>query len=278
MITISVDPVLAYVGPISLRWYGLIVAAAMAAAIFVALREGLRRGVAEDEIYSLAFWTILSGIVVARLINVAGDWDSYRYSLRSILAFQPDSLTLTGGMAGGVLAGFAYCRLHELPGSRVADVAAPALLTAHAVGRIACLINGSAWGLPTLLPWGIVYTNPGATIPSQLLGVPTQPAAAYEIVWDLIAFGILWRMRSRACQGGTAFLTGLVLYFVGQFFITFLRRDGTVFAGLQQPQLPAIVIALLGLAVLYRMSRGASGSLSPETDANADIDSPHTLH
>ncbi|MCL4369070.1 MAG: prolipoprotein diacylglyceryl transferase [Actinobacteria bacterium] len=277
MITIAVDPVLAYLGPISLRWYGLTVAAAVAVAILIALREGRRRGVPEDDVYSLSFWALLSGIATARLLYVAGDWDNYRYSLRSVVAFQPGGLVLFGGLAGGVLAGIIYCRLRELQSGRIGDVAAPALLLAHAVGRIGAIINGNTWGAPTYLPWGLVYTNPGALVPSQLLGIPTHPIPAYEIIWDFVVFGLLWRMRSRPWREGSIFLAGLFLYSAGQFLVAFLRRDEIAFAGLQQPQLLAAAAALLALMLLQRLWRGTPYTHVGGRKAEPDTTSPPTV-
>ncbi len=260
----GIDPVFAYLGPLTVRWYGLLLALALAVGIAVAVREGRRRRVPEDDVYSLAIWAVLAGVAAARLFPVLEDWETYRHNLRAAIAFQQGGLAMFGALAGGILAGLVYCRLRGLPVGRLADTAAPALVLAQAVGRIGCLINGDTWGSPTSLPWGIAYTNPGAMIPSQLLGIPTHPIPAYEILWGLALFALLWHLRSRPLREGTLFLVYIVLHGTGRLFLTLLRQhEMASIAGLHQTQVFSVLAIAGGLLILWRMSGTASGEASP---------------
>jgi phosphatidylglycerol:prolipoprotein diacylglycerol transferase len=136
------------------------------------------------------------------------------------------------------------------------------MLVAQMVGRIGCFINGDAYGKPTTLPWGLVYTNEGAFIPRDWIRdrVATHPAPVYEILWDLLVLAVIWQLRRRIKPGGALFVLYLMLYSLGRFFISYLRMDPIVVLGLQQAQIISLLVLVIGaflLAYLYRRERPA---------------------
>ncbi len=132
----------------------------------------------------------------------------------------------------------------------MADVAAPAVLLGQIVGRAGSLINGDAFGSPADLPWSLVYVHPDALIPD--LGEPTHPYPLYEMLWNAVALGIVWRLRRQQLPDGTLFLVFLVLYAAGRFVLTFVRQEAIVLAGLQQAQVVALVALAIALPLLLR--------------------------
>src|SRR5262249_27491597 len=135
----AIDPVLVQLGPVTIRWYGLMIAIAIALGIYVALREARRKGISEDQTYNSAMWGVMGAVVGARLFHVVDRIDFYLENPASILAIQQGGLAIWGGVAGGIAAGALYCRMAGLPVARVADVAAPGLLLGQIVGRLGCL-------------------------------------------------------------------------------------------------------------------------------------------
>ncbi len=250
MITIGIDPVLISIGHYSLRWYSVMIALAIVVGTFVGLREARRRGIAEDDVYSFLTWAIIAGIVGARLFHVVDKLDYYLSNPMAILAFQEGGLAIYGAVAGGLLAGAIFCRYRGISIGKLADVAAPALILGQAIGRIGCTINGDVWGTPSNLPWAVVYTHPNSL--AQELGVPIHPAADYELLWDLLVFGILWKLRTRNLASGTLMLLYFAFYSIGRFWITFFRVDTEVAFGLSQAQVIALIVVLVTapLAVL----------------------------
>ncbi len=242
-IVIDIDPVLFSIGHFALRWYGLAIAAGIAAGLFVALREAKRKGLPEDEFFNLALWALLAAFVGARLFHVVDYWQFYLANPGAILNLQNGGLAIYGGILGGLAGGLLYARRQRLPIGKLLDAAAPALILGQAIGRIGCTINGDSVGAPTDLPWGFVYLNPGAMAPS--LGTAYQPTQAYEMLWDLGVFAFLWWARKRVQPDGVLFLAYLSLYSVGKFVITTLRQETVIAFGLQQAQ----VVSLLTLAV-----------------------------
>ena len=140
------------------------------------------------------------------------------------------------------------------PIGRIADIAAPGVILAMAIGRIGDLINGEHFATRTELPWGVVYTHPQtlslyASADTNAL-LPTHPATTYEMLFDIAVLGLLWSLRGRLRPDGMIFALFLALYSVGRFFISFLRLDKDWFLGLNQAQLIAIIVLAVTVPLL----------------------------
>jgi phosphatidylglycerol:prolipoprotein diacylglycerol transferase len=249
-VTIAIDPVLIHIGTILVRWYGVAIAVGIALGIVLALREARRKGVDVDATYNTALWSVVIAIVGARLFHVVDRIDFYLQNPSSALSIRQGGLAMWGAIVGGSVAGALYCRWAKLSVGRMADIAAPAILLGQIVGRLGSLINGDAFGSPADLPWSLVYVHPDALIPD--LGEPTHPYPLYEMLWNAVALGIVWRLRRRQLPDGTLFLVFLVLYAVGRFVLTFVRQEAIVLAGLQQAQIVALAALAVALPLLVR--------------------------
>jgi phosphatidylglycerol:prolipoprotein diacylglycerol transferase len=249
-LVVGIDPVLLEVGRLSLRWYGLAIAAGIALGVLVALREARRLGVSDDAVYSAALWCTLGGLVGARLLHVLDRIDFYLQNPGAALALGQGGLAVWGAVLGGLAAGALYCRLAGLPTARVADLAAPGLLLGLSVGRLGNLVNGDAYGAPFDAPWSLIYVHADALIPG--LGEPTHPYPLYELLWNVLALGVLWRLRRRPHPDGTVFLLFLLLYGLGRFVLGFVREETVLLVGLQQAQAIALLAVGLALPLLWR--------------------------
>ncbi len=249
-IVINISPVLLQIGHFSLRWYSLAIILAVTTAVLITTRQGPKKGISSDEIYSLAFWAVLGGIVGARLFHVIDRWDYYGTNPLQILAFQQGGLAIWGALAGGAAAVIPYAKIKHLPLSRLVDTITPGLLVAQIIGRFGCIVNGDAYGDITSLPWGFIYLHPDALIRADLFGQPTHPYPVYEIIWNAIALLIIWQVGRRTKINGSVFLSYLMLYSVGRFFLTFVRQEKIWFWGLQEAQVIAIVTLITSAAVL----------------------------
>ena len=255
MINIGLDPILVTLGSFPLSWHGLLMAIAIAVAVWLSARLVARAGLSMDTFYVLAVWGILGGIIGARLVHVIDYWDVYLANPGSILAFWGGGRATWGGIRGGTITLVIFARIKGFSLAPYADQMAPGLILAQAIGRIGDIINGEHISTTTGLPWGVVYTHPNS--PGYGLP-PVHPAVAYELLMDLFIFGILWKLRGRIRPDGSLFLFYLTLYSTGRFFLSFLRLDSnTVFLSLNQAQwISLLVLAVaLPLLIFQKLSR-----------------------
>jgi phosphatidylglycerol:prolipoprotein diacylglycerol transferase len=237
---------------------------AIIAAVGIAIWEGKRKGISSESIISLAPWVVLGGIIGARLFHVIDKWSYYAGNPLQIFMLQQGGLAIWGALAGGLVAAFAYARLKQIPFGCLADTLVPALLVAQIIGRLACIIDGDAVGGATTLPWGFTYINPGAMVPSGLLGVPVHPYPVYDQLWNLMGLAVALKLRYRLKTDGLLFMSYLSIYAVGRLVFSFVRQENIWFWGLQEAQVIAIAILSLSAGVTIYLSRKSKVFLSPE--------------
>jgi phosphatidylglycerol:prolipoprotein diacylglycerol transferase len=239
-------------GPIVIRWYGILMATAIVVGLWLAHREARREGLPADDIISVAQWAILAGLAGARLYEVVFNWDYYGQHPAKILAVWEGGLAIHGGLIVGILVGMWLATRWRLPVLRCLDVAAPSIVLGQAIGRWGNFFNEEAFGRPTSLPWKL-YISP----PHRPLGFgPVEyfhPTFLYESVWDLGVFAalVLFARPRWGGRPGTMFFLYLGLYSIGRFFIEGLRLDSFWLGSFRVPQLASalgLVIAVAGVA------------------------------
>lgn len=256
MITVSIDPIIFSIGHFMFRWYGLIVMTAVVVGIWLGAREAERKGFKKEEIYDNVLWVVLAGLVGARLFHVLDHWP-HEFAANPIRALYiwEGGLAIWGAVAFGLIAVaiLAWRKGWKLP--VLLDAAAPGLVLAQAIGRVACIITGDAMGKPTSGPFGFAYTSPNAMVPK--LGVYYTPMPVYEIIVNLGIFALLWQLRKRNWPDGLLFVTYLALYSLERFFLAFTSSYQIIALGLTQSQIVAIIGFLVALPlILWLQLRG----------------------
>lgn len=270
-ISIGIDPILFAIGSLEIGWHGIFVVIAVIVGIGLSVWFARGAGIKREVIYSISPWAIIGGIIGARLIHVidcligAGGDCLYMINPVEILRFWY-GLSIFGAILGGTLAVFIYTRIRHIPLGHLGDAMAPALILAQAVGRIGCIINGDAYGAETSWPWAFAYTHPNAWATTEQFPYAGHPSPLYEIIWNLIVFGVLWRLRGRLKPNGSLFLLYLSIYSFGRFFIEFSRAvtPAQISVGVLHE---AHFIALLVMAIcipllIYRVRRARSRPLA----------------
>lgn len=252
---IDVDPVAFTLLGIPVRWYGLILVLAAGVAIWLAQREGRRQGVQPAVISDAVIWVGVAALVGGRLLWVVqNDLGSLAIHPADVLMVWMGGLSFYGGLVAALLALVVFARRRGLPLLVVLDVAAPSAAIGQAIGHLGCLVGGDSYGIPTDLPWAVIYRNPAAMAP---LNVPLQPTQAYEAIALAILFAGLWLGRRRLLRHGAGtvaatYLLGLAAIRFGLFF---LRDEPTVLLGLKTAQLIGLGIAALAVALFFAARR-----------------------
>jgi len=240
MLTISIDPIAFNIGSQEIRWYGIMVALGVASLLIIMPREAKRLGIPRD-IYSIFLWGVVGGLVGGRLPYVIYHWDYFMANPRDIIGFQ--GLAQNGMVIGIIVAALIYMWVTRMRFSTLlsmGDALAVGAPLALAIARIGCTINGCCHGVPAPdLPWAVVYTHPNSL---ATLNVPVHPTTIYHLLWNLIVFVIVWRLRGRFKPEGSLFFFFLSIFVIGDFGIRFLRTDVPVFGGLRQAQVLDIAI------------------------------------
>ena len=271
-IAIGMNPNLVNSGGFILSWHGVFTFIAVAAAVYLVVRWGTREGLVADVLYSASMWAIIGGVIGARVLHVIDFWDEvYQHDFVSIFQVWQGGIAIFGAISGGFVGGSLYLLIRNSAGflalwrpfapvfgqpnradlpkiGHLADITAPALLVAMAIGRIGDIINGEHFATTTSLPWGVVYTHPD----SPGFGRPaTHPAVMYELLFDLVLLAALWPLRKRLRPNGMFFALYAATYSIGRFFISFLRQEYNVyFGGLNEAQIVALIVIIITVPLL----------------------------
>jgi phosphatidylglycerol:prolipoprotein diacylglycerol transferase len=250
------------IGGLTLSWHGLFTVLAIGVAIGITLYRARGSGFSEDFLYTAAIWGVVGGMVGARLVHVIANLSYYVQHLGQVVAVWAGGASILGAILGATVGVWVYTALKGESFWRLTDLAALAGPLAQATGRVGCVINGDAYGTPTSLPWGFVYTHPSAFAE---LGVAGHPAPVYEIIWDLIVFTVLWRWRWRLRPQGSLFLLYLSLYSLGRFFISFVRVEPAWLGSLHQAHIISLLVLAVAVPLLLTRSLGG-GAVSPAAE------------
>ena len=269
MVEIEVGPNLTAFSALVLSWHGFFSFIAVATAVFLVGRWAPMRGIHPDDIYSVAIWAIIGGIVGARIVHIVDNWSFYQNTPGQIIAIWSGGIGIWGGILGGLVGGVLYALWRKHPVGVIADLAAPAVLLAQTIGRLGDIVNGehcaNAWDFAL----GFVWQNPASDAArcANGIGVSVQPVIAYEIIWNMLALILIWKLRDRLRPDGMLFTLYLALYSIGRFGITFMREDRVWALGMQEAQYIALIVLAVTVPLLLIKAR-------PVPAGEVVIDSP----
>lgn len=233
-----------------IRWYGLLTAAGFLAAVLnwnrLARREGLDPQLGSE----LGVWTIVSGILGARLFYVLANWRFYLEAPWEILAIWHGGQIFYGGLIVGTAALCWLARRRRFPIPAFADFAITGVPLGHAIGRLGCFMNGCCHGRPSDLPWAVSFGYE-----------PVHPTQLYETFSNLLIYGLLLRFYPRRRRDGEVLAAYLMLYPVGRFLIEFTRGDPRQHLGaLTVAQGVSIALFAAGAALWFLLPARKTGA------------------
>jgi phosphatidylglycerol:prolipoprotein diacylglycerol transferase len=177
-------------------------------------------------------------------------------------------LSIYGAVLGAALGIWVYSRFSDFEFGYLTDLIAPGIILAQAVGRVGCTLNGCCYGVACSLPWGVVYTDSasaGYTDSAALAtGMALQPTQVYEIIFNLIVFVVLLKLRGKFRPSGSLFLIYLTFYAVWRVAIDFIREGTPFLFGLHQAQVISIVVLAVTVPLLVTKTRLVSKGSAPD--------------
>jgi phosphatidylglycerol:prolipoprotein diacylglycerol transferase len=271
-----------FFGPLTIHLYGVIIMLGALAAAWLASVEAKRRGQKSDIVWDALLWVLVGGIIGARLWHIFTPTPSdiaagittrfYLTNPLDALAIWRGGLGIPGAILGGVIALYIYCRLKKLSFAVWADIAAPALALGQAIGRWGNFVNQEVYGKPTTLPWGI-HIDSAINYPA---GTRFHPLFLYESIYNFLnVIFLLWlgRRFEDKLLPGDIFLTYLITYPIGRFFLEFLRLNAAQVGGININQTIMLVVAASSAALLiYRHRRARAATPANESADQADHD------
>ncbi|MBE9237786.1 prolipoprotein diacylglyceryl transferase [Anabaena aphanizomenioides LEGE 00250] len=259
----SPGPIIFELGPVIIRWYGLLIASAVLIGVSLSQYLAKRRHVNPELISDLSIWLVIGAIPAARLYYVLFQWSEYSQHPERIIAIWQGGIAIHGAIIGGVIAALIFAKVKKISFWQLADLVAPSLILGQAIGRWGNFFNSEAFGRPTDLPWKL-YIPLDHRPPNLANFEYFHPTFLYESLWNLLGFALLLTLFFRALSGkprlkvGTLFLVYWVAYSLGRFWIEGLRTDSLMLGPLRIAQivsLTGISLGLAGLAWLYLFKR-----------------------
>jgi phosphatidylglycerol---prolipoprotein diacylglyceryl transferase len=247
MITININPVMFSIGPVALRWYGLMYIVGIAVGLLVAWPYVKYKKIPAKEMTTVVVWSIIAGLVGARLYYVLQQpLGQYIHHPLDIFAVWQGGMAFYGAIFGVVIVFLVAGWRMKLSILDLMDVGGLFAVVGQFFGRIGNIINGDVIGYPTGLPWGFIYANPGSFAPRH--DIAYQPAAVYEAISNILIFTALWFLRKKL-KPGVLFFIYLLAYSVSQIIVFTWRDNSVVFWGLKQAQITAIAVIVAAVAV-----------------------------
>ena len=282
------NPIFIKLGPLEIRYYGLMYAIAFLVGIHFAKKAGKKIGIKEDIIENFAFVAIISGLIGARAYYVLLSLEYYLQNPMEIPAVWHGGLAIHGGIIGGFLGSLVFARKHKLNLWTLTDIASPLLLFGEGIGRIGNFMNGEVHGVPTftplsiifsnnkfahwyaeyqtlglqaqmefkeLVPWGVVFPN-GSPAGDEFPSTALHPAMLYEMILNLIGVGILvYLAKTKNLNKGIITMVYIILYSIIRIFVSFFRAEDLIIMGMRAPHLTSLVMIVIAFIGIYIINK-----------------------
>ncbi len=238
------------VGSFEIACYGIVLAVAMLAGIYAAMRVARSTGQKDDDYFDLGILGIIFAVIGARIYYVVFSWDYYGSHLTEIFNLRKGGLAIYGGVIGGVLAVLLYCRLRKKKVSVMMDTACIGLVCGQIIGRWGNFFNREAFGGYTdnLLAMQLPLSDVRASeVTEEMLAnleiidgveyIQVHPTFLYESLWNvgvlIVLLLVTFLIKNR--KPGTVILLYFLLYGAGRFWIEALRTDQLILFGTGLP-------------------------------------------
>ncbi|HEY0259843.1 MAG TPA: prolipoprotein diacylglyceryl transferase [Lacisediminihabitans sp.] len=250
---------------VDVRAYAICILIGIVVAALLTNRRLKQRGAEPGIVLDVALWSVVLGIIGARIFHVLTHPDDYfgaGKNLWAVFYVWEGGIAIFGALIGGAIGTYIGCRITGLRFWSFADALAPGLLLAQALGRFGNYFNHELFGLPTNLPWGLQIESDNPAVPVGLpAGTLFLPTFLYEIIWDLIGVAvILYLGRRFRLQWGKTIAVYFIWYGIGRSYLESIRIDPSlIFLGVRTNIWAAWAAIVVGLVIFIVQSRRHPG-------------------
>src|SRR5690625_5096585 len=255
------DRVFIELGSLTVYWYGVIIATGVFLGLYLATKEADRLGLKKDLVIDLIVFAIPIAIISARIYYVIFEWNQYvNGPWWQVFAVWNGGIAIHGALIGFVVTAIIYTRVKKVSFWQIADILAPSLILGQAIGRWGNFMNQEAHGGPIS---EAAYNNFLQYLPDFIMnqmtinGVMFHPTFLYESFWNIVVFIFLLILRRYNPLRGELFLSYVITYSIGRFFVEGMRTDSLYIGEIRVAQLISILL-IVGTVVLivYRRKSG----------------------
>ncbi|MES1040415.1 MULTISPECIES: prolipoprotein diacylglyceryl transferase [Peribacillus] len=253
------NPIAIDLGPIQVHWYGLIIGFGVLLGLIIALRESERRGLDKEIFTDMILFAVPIAIISARIYYVIFQWEYYSQNPGDIIKIWNGGIAIHGALIGSVLTAIVFAKVKKVSFWKLADIAAPSLLLGQAIGRWGNFMNQEAHGGEITRSFLENMHLPEFIINQMYInGTYYHPTFLYESIWNIVGVIILLSLRKVNLRRGELFLTYVIWYSIGRYYIEGLRTDSLMLTeSLRIAQVISIVLVAVAIAlVVYRRVRG----------------------
>lgn len=253
------NPIAFSLGPIQVHWYGIIIGSGLALALYLAIREGNKRGLPKETFADLMILAIPLAIISARIYYVLFEWGYYAQHPSEIIQIWHGGIAIHGALIGSILTVIFFARSRGISFWKITDIAAPSLILGQAIGRWGNFMNQEAHGGEVSRTFLENLHLPDFIINQMYInGSYYHPTFLYESIWDFVGFILLVLLRRVNLRRGELFLSYLIWYSIGRFFIEGMRTDSLMLTSqLRMAQMISIVLVVVAIGILlYRRKSG----------------------
>lgn len=218
-------PEICSIGPFTVYSYGLMIAIGVIAAIWLGEYEAKRSGIMQDGfLTSLAIISVIGGFIGAKIlyfITILPEILEDTSKLKSL----SNGFVVYGGLIGGIVTAYVYCRIKKVDFWAAFDMAAPLIALAQGFGRIGCFLAGCCYGQHTESFLGVVFANTDFAPVGEKLFPIQLVSSGLNFINFLLLF-ILWRVHCKEKEkNGMIGATYVITYSIGRFVLEFFRGD-----------------------------------------------------
>lgn len=255
------NPLAIELGPFQVHWYGVIIVTGLALAMWLVMRESERRHLPKEIFADLLIWAIPIAIISARIYYVIFEWEYYSKNLSQIPQIWEGGIAIHGALIGSVVTAIIFAKSKGVSFWKLADIAAPSIILGQAIGRWGNFMNQEAHGGEVTRAYLENLFLPDFIINQMYInGAYYHPTFLYESIWNFLGLILLLSLRKVNLRRGEMFLTYVIWYSVGRFFVEGLRTDSLMLTDyLRVAQTISIFLIVLAVSLIfYRRKKGLS--------------------